>query len=191
MNVRLARVGDGEAVRRLSRRVGKRETSDALGAAVDAEGGLLPAVGSSAHVFVAEANGRVVGVAVLHPDMGMVQAVPEAQVDVRKHLARAAVLLEALVVDPGFRRRGLGTELLIAVENACAAQRVQVVSAEVDEKNARAQAFFAQRGFVALGPARTLPLKVGGQVMLMGQHLPGFTRMVKVRSRPRVYTGRW
>lgn len=190
MKIRLALPGDGAEVVRLSRLMGARETSEVLGHAVNAEGGRVPLVHGFAFVLVAEEEGRVVGMACLQPDMDVVQAVPESEEVVRRRLAQVVVKLEALVVAQGRRGHGIGTELAIAVENVCAAQRVHVVSVDVANANKRAREFFSKRKYRALDLQRGLPLKIGDRALVLRSNYPGFARMVKVRSLPTVYTGR-
>lgn len=87
---------------------------------------------------VAEAEGRVVGVATWEPaDPRDVPA------------GRAALLLHGLYVDPAWQRQGVGRRLLAAVREAASrdGQAGVLVKAQAD-----ARGFFEGNGFVALDP---------------------------------------
>ena len=62
--------------------------------------------------------------------------------------------LQRIAVDPAYRRRGLASELLAAVETRVAADGATRLLLEVREDNATAAAFYESRGFEELGRRR-------------------------------------
>lgn len=68
--------------------------------------------------------------------------------------------IDELYVDDAFRGRGLGRELVAAVEDACEALGVAALHLEVDDENPRAHALYAALGFEA--HARALMTKRPG-----------------------------
>ncbi len=66
-----------------------------------------------------------------------------------------------LDVDPGDRRRGLGTLLMHTAEEQMKHEGIEVMSLEVAENNAAAQQFYRRLGFVASG---RIPKFYGGRV---------------------------
>ena len=86
--------------------------------------------------FVAEADARVVGFAVL----SILQSVAPAECE-----------LEVIAVDPVHQKRGLGRALLLAVIAAAREQGAVHCRLEVRAGNANAIAFYLQQGFMQTG----------------------------------------
>ncbi|HET9999191.1 MAG TPA: ribosomal protein S18-alanine N-acetyltransferase [Nocardioides sp.] len=62
--------------------------------------------------------------------------------------------LQRIAVDPAYRRRGLASELLAAVESRAAADGAGRLLLEVREDNTTAAAFYENLGFVEVGRRR-------------------------------------
>ena len=62
--------------------------------------------------------------------------------------------LQRIAVDPGYRRRGLASHLLVAVEELAARDGATRLLLEVREDNTTAAAFYESRGFVEVGRRR-------------------------------------
>ncbi len=62
--------------------------------------------------------------------------------------------LQRIAVDPGYRRRGLASDLLVAVEELAARDGATRLLLEVREDNTTAAAFYESRGFVEVGRRR-------------------------------------
>jgi GNAT superfamily N-acetyltransferase len=89
-------------------------------------------------LFVAQADGRVVGVARLQVSPAL-----EYDADVGK--------LAALVVDEGYRGRGIGRALVDAVEKEAHARRCALLFLTSAERRADAHAFYTRLGFEETG----------------------------------------
>ncbi len=116
--------------------------------------------------LVAELDGRVVG-----------HAVASAAGDDAE--------LQRIAVDPAYRRRGLASELLTAVEEQAATDGAVRLLLEVREDNATAAAFYQAQGFEEVGRRRgyyrdgaaavVLGKEVGRNGTALGQR-PGYGR---------------
>jgi ribosomal-protein-alanine N-acetyltransferase len=60
-----------------------------------------------------------------------------------------------IAVDPAYRRRGIGFELLRSHISQLTLQRVRSLFLEVDENNASARALYAQFGFLKVGERKS------------------------------------
>lgn len=67
----------------------------------------------------------------------------------------AAMVLRDLRVDPAWRRRGLGAELVAAVEDLAAEGECELLVLEVDAGNAAAARLYASRGWLPVGEPST------------------------------------
>lgn len=63
-----------------------------------------------------------------------------------EYLGRDA-FIDDLFIRPAFRGRGLGSQVLAAVEPACRALGVRTLHLEVERRNLRAQALYRRHGF--------------------------------------------
>lgn len=103
--------------------------------------------------LVAEADGVVVGHAVAS-------------------LAGDDAELQRIAVDPAYRRRGLATDLLAAVEARSAADGATRLLLEVREDNTTATAFYEAQGFEEVGRRRAY-YRDGTTAVVLGKRVPG------------------
>jgi len=108
-------------------------------------------------VFVADA-GQVVGVGI-----GLLRSAPDLAIFRRQHWC----VLDALVVEPAWRRRGGGTLLTRAVENWGTASGAAWTELNLYDFNAGARRFYAALGYVAYStklrkPGPSAPQDGGG-----------------------------
>jgi ribosomal-protein-alanine acetyltransferase len=78
--------------------------------------------------------------------------------------------LQRIAVDPAYRRRGLATDLLAAVERLAADSRAQRLLLEVREDNVPAAAFYRARGFAEVG-RRSGYYRDGAAAVVLGKKL--------------------
>jgi [ribosomal protein S18]-alanine N-acetyltransferase len=87
--------------------------------------------------------------------------------------------LQRIAVDPAYRRRGLASALLAAVERTVEADGAERLLLEVREDNATAAAFYESRGFAEVGRRRgyyrdgAAAKVLGKKVGLRGGTAPG------------------
>ena len=103
--------------------------------------------------LVAEADGVVVGHAVAS-------------------LAGDDAELQRIAVDPAYRRRGLASDLLAAVEERAAADGADRLLLEVREDNTTATAFYGAQGFEEVGRRRGY-YRDGTTAVVLGKRVPG------------------
>ncbi|HET9737859.1 MAG TPA: GNAT family N-acetyltransferase [Solirubrobacteraceae bacterium] len=93
---------------------------------------------------------------------------------VSPHPPEGTLYVDALAVDPGFRRRGIARALLAHAEAAAAAAGLRGVSLDTGLRNDAARALYAAAGYeereTRRAPSRTVADAVGG---------PGFVSYVK------------
>jgi ribosomal-protein-alanine N-acetyltransferase len=128
--IRRATAEDVDAVARLEE-VGLGDDAWSRGLVEQGIASQLPTVSS----LVAEVDGAVVGHAVASA------AGEDAE-------------LQRIAVDPAYRRRGLGADLLAAVEELVAGEGAERLLLEVREDNATAAAFYETHGFEEVGRRR-------------------------------------
>lgn len=84
--------------------------------------------------FVAEVGGKVVGFVLARLNY---VGVPFTEIAV----------IQAIVVDPAYQRRGIASQLVNALIAHCHSERVSAIRAVVDERNADLKRFFQRLGF--------------------------------------------
>lgn len=90
--------------------------------------------GERARIAVAEADGQIVGMAILHYSISTA-------------LGRKAATLEDVIVKPEFRGRGVGKTLLAYVIEQARTDGAARITLLTDHDNASGQAFYAAGGF--------------------------------------------
>jgi ribosomal protein S18 acetylase RimI-like enzyme len=104
-------------------------------------------------LFVADA-GQIVGVAI-----GLMRAAPELPIFIQQRWG----VLDSLVVDPAWRRRGIGKRLARSVEQWAIGLGAPWVEVNVYHVNAEAQRFYEALGYMPLSTKlRRVALAAGG-----------------------------
>jgi ribosomal protein S18 acetylase RimI-like enzyme len=85
-------------------------------------------------IFVAREKGRPAGYVALRRDEGGV------------------IVVEQLVVAPGYEGRGIGHQLLAYAEGYAIAERARSLRIVVEDSNQQAQSFYRRSGFVTIEP---------------------------------------
>jgi ribosomal-protein-alanine N-acetyltransferase len=80
--------------------------------------------------------------------------------------------LQRIAVDPAYRRRGLATDLLAAVEAHSADGGATRLLLEVREDNTTATAFYEAQGFEEVGRRRAY-YRDGTTAVVLGKRVPG------------------
>lgn len=96
-------------------------------------------------VLIATADGRIVGYVM------MIRGVPEDEDVARAVTARPAVELSKMYVLPDAHGSGVSAALMSATLNAAIAQSAACVWLGVNQRNDRAQRFYAKHGFLITG----------------------------------------
>ena len=96
-------------------------------------------------VLIATADGRIVGYAMV------IRGVPEDEDVARAVTARPAVELSKMYVLPDAHGSGVSAALMSATLNAAVAQSAACVWLGVNQRNDRAQRFYAKHGFLITG----------------------------------------
>lgn len=99
---------------------------------------------------VAELDGRIVGI---------VNAGIRPMPDYPQKRRLNSVLVRGIVVLPEYRRRGVGSALIAAVQNWAGSRQADEIQANVYDFNRPAAAFFARLGFLPLSHRLYCPLK--------------------------------
>jgi GNAT superfamily N-acetyltransferase len=103
--------------------------------------------GAASAVFVADA-GRLVGIAV-----GLIRTAPDFPIFVQQRWG----VLDALVVDPAWRRRGIGALLANSVETWAIEAGAPWVEVNVYDANAEARRFYEARGYLPVSTKMRKP----------------------------------
>ena len=132
--IRPARSSDLDAMVGLLKILFALESDFVFDAALQKKGLRLILALDSAVVLVAEADGRVV-------------AMSSGQLTVSTAEGGHALLVEDVVIEPAFQRRGLGKRLLLGLEKWAAARGVSRLQLLADKGNSKALGFYRHQGW--------------------------------------------
>jgi N-acetylglutamate synthase-like GNAT family acetyltransferase len=133
LTIRDARVEDAQALARLIEQLGYPASVEAVARRV-----ALLVASEADRVVVAEVDGAVVGLASVHVSLAVEYDDPAAK-------------LSAIVVDEHFRDRGIGKELVAAMEAEARARGCCLIFLTTAERRDDARAFYDRIGFEETG----------------------------------------
>lgn len=133
LKIRDARREDGPALVRLVGQLGYPTTVDALARRLS-----RLAASAADRLVVAELEGQIVGLASVHVSLALEYDEPAAK-------------LSAIVVDQGYRRRGIGEALVTAMEEEASRRGCRLIFLTTAERRGDAHAFYRRLGYAETG----------------------------------------
>ncbi|MET9111904.1 GNAT family N-acetyltransferase [Streptomyces zhihengii] len=175
--------GDGQAVAALGALalsgaiVGRTAASQPLAAAIDEYGGRIPLPYGHGHCWVTRTGaGPVAGMLYLTPPIRWLEGHPPA---LRPRLSRAVAEIELLAVEPAHRRRGTGSALLQAAENAALSDGVQLMLAKVRIGALPLMRWYRRRGYLLAGQGEPIVFATQGGMSSCDDGGDGYQLAVK------------